>query len=316
MRNEAEFWDNVDKTSDCWVWQRAKTTSGYGKLSWCGKLVAAHRLSWNLTFGDIPDGINVCHHCDNPPCVNPNHLFLGTQLDNVRDMHSKARAPQNARGHVRRIQTTQKYWNSLSEDERKKRVDRCRRRPLTESDVQEIRKRIEVESTNVLAKEFRVSRATISAVVTKKTWTGPRTHCKNGHELTPENVVRRHDRPNSRECKTCRIAWQHENQAKYWVANQERLAVFGPGDAVAWTSHARNLKKRKVGKVFRVVPPQQEPCGGACDTLRDEFILKYTSHRPRKSKSYLIQVKGTGKKDRLYWPSLTQLQRYDEVGDV
>lgn len=67
-------------------------SNGYGKLTVHRRTKLAHRFSWELTNGPIPDGMFVCHHCDNPPCVNPDHLFLGTAYDNMRDMIAKGRA--------------------------------------------------------------------------------------------------------------------------------------------------------------------------------------------------------------------------------
>jgi hypothetical protein len=83
------FWDNVNVGSDdeCWEWQGSRTEAGYGLMWYDGKLRYAHRIAIDLE-GDL----FACHKCDNPPCVNPNHLFVGTQKDNVQDMLSKGRA--------------------------------------------------------------------------------------------------------------------------------------------------------------------------------------------------------------------------------
>lgn len=77
--------------SGCWLWTAGCKTEGYGVLRVNGKYVAAHRVSWQLHNGTIPDGLCVCHHCDTPPCVNPNHLFLGTRKDNTDDCIKKGR---------------------------------------------------------------------------------------------------------------------------------------------------------------------------------------------------------------------------------
>jgi hypothetical protein len=87
------FWARVKMTDNCWVWTgRSRNDAGYGEVFYKGKARLAHRVMWMETHDEpIPPGILVCHTCDNPPCVNPDHLFLGTTLDNAQDMVAKGR---------------------------------------------------------------------------------------------------------------------------------------------------------------------------------------------------------------------------------
>lgn len=77
--------------SGCHEWQSTLSKQGYGKFWFDGVQVPAHRMAYQLFAGEIPEGMMVCHRCDNPKCVNPEHLFIGTQQDNVRDMWAKGR---------------------------------------------------------------------------------------------------------------------------------------------------------------------------------------------------------------------------------
>ena len=86
-----KLWERVRKCeSGCWEWSGCKR-NGYGSLTYEGKTWVAHRLAYTLTYGPIPNRLLVCHKCDNPGCVRPEHLFLGTQLDNMTDMVAKGR---------------------------------------------------------------------------------------------------------------------------------------------------------------------------------------------------------------------------------
>lgn len=94
-RMAARFWDGVDKQpgDGCWEWTGHCNDGGYGRVTRQTEDRLAHRYAWELENGPIPDGMFVCHHCDNPPCVRPDHLFLGTHTDNMRDAQRKGRRP-------------------------------------------------------------------------------------------------------------------------------------------------------------------------------------------------------------------------------
>lgn len=77
--------------SGCWLWIGATFKGGYGQIKHGDKRISAHRVSWELSNGEVPDGLQVCHHCDVTCCVNPGHLFVGTNSDNQRDAYSKGR---------------------------------------------------------------------------------------------------------------------------------------------------------------------------------------------------------------------------------
>lgn len=95
---EARFWPKVAKGEGCWEWRAGKFPSGYGAFCFRGRKAArAHRVAWILTNGEIPAGLLVLHRCDNRACVRPDHLFLGTNDDNMRDMVEKGRAARGER---------------------------------------------------------------------------------------------------------------------------------------------------------------------------------------------------------------------------
>jgi hypothetical protein len=154
-----KFWSKVQKSDGCWLWTGATTPDGYGKIgadrrSTTGSQPRAHRVSWTLHCGPIPEGMEVLHKCDNPPCVRPDHLFIGTQRDNVMDMQAKGRA-------------------------RKPRGEAHGRAKLTIAEVVSIRERAALGwKQRDLAKEFRVARSLVGRIVLMQAWAhlqeGPR----------------------------------------------------------------------------------------------------------------------------------------------
>jgi hypothetical protein len=93
---DKRFWSKVDirTTDECWPWNASSTPLGYGKFGRGGRYGGwefAHRMAYRLCSGEIPDDASVLHRCDNPPCCNPNHLWLGSQADNIHDMDKKGR---------------------------------------------------------------------------------------------------------------------------------------------------------------------------------------------------------------------------------
>jgi hypothetical protein len=114
MPMEQRFWLKIKKSRGCWEWQGA-TSNGYGTLLENGTGSRAwyvHRYSWTIHFGPIPEGMYVCHTCDNRICIRPQHLWLGTNAENLKDMHSKGRGhipsvPPGENHHLAKLTNTQ-----------------------------------------------------------------------------------------------------------------------------------------------------------------------------------------------------------------
>ena len=146
----------VDPETGCWEWQQGKNDQGYGmtygKESKKYGTERAHRIYYIRKYGPIPDGMNVCHHCDNPACVNPDHLFLGTQKDNMLDCSAKERS-----------------WNYTYPDNQVGKNNSCAK--LIESDVKEIRKLYRQGfSQSHLGRQFGVSQGQIWRIVHRLSW--------------------------------------------------------------------------------------------------------------------------------------------------
>lgn len=148
--DDKRFWRKVDKSGKCWLWiGKTKHRQGYGFIYRANRNMLTHRWAWLIERGAIPDGMMVLHKCDNPSCVNPEHLFLGTQTDNMRDMANKGRGV---------------YPDTSGENNGGSK--------LTVETVKEIRKLYQPRkmSCTMLGKKFNISRATIHLVVQRKIW--------------------------------------------------------------------------------------------------------------------------------------------------
>lgn len=98
QRIKTRFWSKVCALpTGCWVWLGYRKETGYGRFNFNGVVIGAHRAAWLLVHGPIPSGLVVLHRCDTPECVNPAHLFLGTQQENMADMRSKGREARGSR---------------------------------------------------------------------------------------------------------------------------------------------------------------------------------------------------------------------------
>lgn len=148
------FWINVEKTDGCWLWKGTENGDGYGIMQlYKGRMVKPHRVSWTIHHGLIPEGLHVLHNCpggDNTLCVNPSHLWLGTNQDNVDDKMAKGRFVPFPimRGEA----------SPLAK--------------LTDDGVREIRSIYAAGGVTIydLAKDFGVAFQTISKVIRRKTW--------------------------------------------------------------------------------------------------------------------------------------------------
>lgn len=141
------FQNKVKKTKYCWLWTSYLDKCGYGHFKLNQKTEQAHRVSYRLYVGEIPEGMCVCHKCDTPDCVNPNHLFIGTQLDNVEDREKKGRGGR-ADG------------------------EKAGSAKLTDKEVLEIRRKYKPYKyqAKTLAEEYGVRLRTIRKILCRKTW--------------------------------------------------------------------------------------------------------------------------------------------------
>jgi hypothetical protein len=142
-----QIWSQVARGSqqECWPWQRARDRTGYGRVTTCGRSRAAHRVIFELRNGALPEGLCVCHSCDNPACCNPAHLWAGTHKDNSQDMVRKGR------------------WHSNP-----LRGEHVHTAKLTEDQVKDIR--LSPERARTLAHRYGVNRKQIHVIRSGKAW--------------------------------------------------------------------------------------------------------------------------------------------------
>jgi len=145
------FWEKVDIRSDgeCWPWLAGISNTEYGQVWSEGCTCGAHRIAWELTYGPIPEGMCVCHHCDNKTCCNPKHLFLGTSADNTADRVKKDRSYHpdfHGEKHTRNVLTAKQVYNI--------------RRRYAKGNI----------SQRKLAAEYGVSRGAITGIVYRHNW--------------------------------------------------------------------------------------------------------------------------------------------------
>jgi hypothetical protein len=193
---EQRFWKHVDRSGEpdaCWPWIGGTSHNGYGRFWLDGHTVPASHYAYEIGIGPVPPGMLVLHHCDNPPCCNPTHLFIGTQLDNVHDRDAKGRAAQGdasgARLHPEKWSRGDRHWTRSRPDLKAKyivgdnnpshkhrdsrpRGENNAAAKLTWPQVREIRHLYASGNYTfkALGKQFGVSAVNIRQIIRERTW--------------------------------------------------------------------------------------------------------------------------------------------------
>jgi HNH endonuclease len=163
------FWSKVNKTDSCWLWTGTPSQT-YGSITIKSKILKAHKVSFEMAFYPVAPGRIVCHKCDTPRCVRPDHLFIGDYKDNSQDMISKGRGFFNRPESHNLSPKGEEHWCHLLKDAQK--GERNHHAILTEQQVSEIREKYasgDISQTK-LAQEYNVAQTTISAIIRKVLW--------------------------------------------------------------------------------------------------------------------------------------------------
>ncbi len=187
------FWAHVVKSDGCWLWNGSLIRAGYGTLSHSVKPKLAHRYSWVLHNGPIPVGLFVCHHCDVRNCVRPDHLFLGTHSDNMRDALAKGRYAHQRMTHCKNGHPRSDYARPLRSPDKPRYCIQCSR-----DEWHRRADRFLAAGLNVSGRPYK----------TPPGWST----CLRGHAWTPENT--RITTVGRRMCRACNSAKERERYAR------------------------------------------------------------------------------------------------------
>lgn len=171
-KQASKFWSRVDKQDGCWEWQGYIRKNGYGAFNPVGSTspILSHRLAYMLSIGPIPDGLVICHHCDNRRCCRPDHLFVGTRAENNHDMQRKGRCASGDNNGLRRHPERNPMF-LYPEKAAMMRGENNGNSKLSWPQVEAIRKQFSEGRTKIaIAREFSVSHRTVRSIIGGETW--------------------------------------------------------------------------------------------------------------------------------------------------